>query len=133
MHYHTERILAQIRNNYNQDFAILTEPADQRFEKNSPYREPVNIDDLEELKDRDRYILFLEELFECGAELILETHEGHEDDGGTCYCAYIVRDAFENHFREYWNSHQQSKTGICTLSYIAAFPKHIITVWAGPY
>lgn len=126
-HYNTERILDRVHHNQNDECYIGTEPANEYQTESFPEPEQIN----QELADQ------LDFMFEAGAELILETNQGHDDEGGDCYQAYIVLPDFKKHFQEYYDDNYERDGKclwqLCVMEYINKFPGNLRIVWAGAY
>lgn len=125
LNYQTKRLIKRVNNNYNDKAHLHLDPADAYFQSE---KDPCPIEDL---------IPELETLFNQGADIILETNQGYDDEGGDCYQAYIIRPEFKATFQHYYdlNYERDGKClfQLCIMEYITQNPEHIITLWAGPY
>lgn len=117
--YQTLRILKMVGCNDNQEINISTDPKDNVIH----YAEP-------EIMEK------LDKLFDDGADIILETNQGYDDDGGDCYQAYVIKAEHKEEFNRFWNQRMEDNQDhwqLAIFCYILTNPEHIITVWAGPY
>ena len=130
MHYATRRIIKCVNRNYNSQMTI--------------YYKPANLypTDYQEPQEPELLIEELENLFNSGNEIILETQQGFDDEGQDCYHAYIIRAEYKEQYYHYWdmnyerklpNGEPQALYQLCTMEYILKHPEHIITIWAGPF
>ena len=140
MHYNTRRIIDQVRSNDNQDIQImfgttkgLVVPDWQP--KPLPIEEFRIIGGCVPSVTFERY---LDGIFHDGADLIMEAFQGHDDDGGTCYQAYILKVDWVAHFNKYYlekytGSMADSNLQLITMKYLVANPDSHMVIWSGPY
>ena len=126
-HFNTERILGRVSGNWNDWCYLSTVPVNECQASGTPEPQEIN----QELANE------LDKLFEGGADLILETNQVHDDEGGDCYQAYIVLPEAKKGFWEYWDDNSE-RDGLCLwqlciMEYIVKFPSNVRMVWAGPY
>jgi hypothetical protein len=126
-HYNTKRILHKVCTNQNDEAYISDRPVNEY--QTGVYPEPRPIDQA--FADQ------LDKLFKEGADILLETNQGWNDEGGDCYQAYIVLPEFTKHAWEYWDLNYerdgQCLWQICLMEYIMKFPANLRVVWAGAY
>lgn len=123
LHYQTRRIITRVQNNYNTDTLIHTAPADEYLTG-----EPVPVQEL---------VPELEKLFGSGHDIILETNQGYDDEGGDCYQAFLIKPEHKEAFNAYFDTNYE-RAGkmlwqLSIMEYITKNPSHIITIWAGAY
>ena len=120
--YRTERILQQIKRNDNQyaefKLGMLTPGSLNPDIPNHAFADAIDT------------------LFKNGAEIVLETHTGFDDDGGDCYQCYIVKPEWKATFHHYLDTTIDDDCfifHIAAMQYIVMHPNRIAIVWAGPY
>lgn len=125
LHYQTRRIINRVQNNYNTDALIHTAPADEYF---TGQTEPAPVQEL---------VPELEKLFNSGHDIILETNQGYDDEGGDCYQAFLIKPEHKEEFNAYFdrNYDRDGKMlwQLSIMEYITKYPSHIVTIWAGAY
>ena len=123
-HYATDHLIHQVNHNYN-DQTVLSQHLEWRT------LETAEPDDIETLVPR------LNDIFNAGGSIILETSQGFDDDGGNCYQAYIVEKKNAKHFQEYWDDNYEKddtpRYQHCIFEYIVKYPENLMVLWAGPY
>ena len=140
MHYSTQRIMDQVYNNggavYNDDIQILHGYV-SGYEKADGQPEPLSMEDFQTtIPTTDVVLSFpehLDEIFEDGAQLLIETYDSADDDGGSCYQAYILDPDWVQHYEAYLEHNQQLDRNIAMLRYISDNPEAFMIIWAGPY
>ena len=139
MHYNTKRIIDQVRSNENQDIQVMFGTTNGLIIPNwQPM--PLSIEDFEIIGGMPTvgFEQYLDGIFEDGADLLIETYQGHDDDGGTCYQAYILQVDWVAHFNAYClekftGSMAESNLQLLTMKYLIANPDSYMIIWAGPY
>ncbi len=125
--YHTGRIINRVAENYNHDMVLQFSPINGHF--NDEDTEPDRID--------QSMVTRLDFLFLAGAEIVLETDIGYDDDGGNCYQAYIIKPEhkaeYDKHYFHSLEDENMANSSLVAFTYILAHPDHFISVWAGPY
>lgn len=125
LHYHTQRILDRTFQSGVSDAVIHTDPVNE-YSVNKV--DPLPVKEL---------VPELNKLFNSGHDIVLETNQGYDDEGGDCYQAYIIKPEHKEAFWKYYNENidRDGKMlwQLCIFEYILANPSHFITLWAGPY
>ena len=145
MHYSTERIINAVYNNYagcgiyNDDIQILFGTTNG-FEKPPWQSEPCSMEDFQVTVPTTDVVHsfpeYLDPIFEDESQLILETYEGADDDGGPCYQAFILVEDWVSHFWQEYNQQaavQQVFLNLFIFNYISKNPEAFMIIWAGPY
>ncbi len=142
MHYHTERIINQVYNNqlaythYNDDIQVLFGSTNGfNVAPWLPY--PCSMESFQVTVPTTDVVLslpeYLDGIFEDESQLILETHEGIDDDGGSCYQAYILMEDHVQHFYHEFRQSGDPSVSLFLFKYILDNPEAFMIIWAGPY
>lgn len=115
LHYATQRIIDRVLTNANSDAAIWGDEI-KRID-------PVPVKDL---------IPELEHLFNNGYDIVLETNQGFDDDGGDCYIAYLIKPQCKDKLHKAWEEDAED-FNLVTMNHLIKNPKDFIQIWAGPY
>lgn len=127
-HYQTAHVLENVVRNYNSNVS-LTKGLNRMFDP-SVDSEP---------SDPELIRSVLDDLFNSGAWLALETYENWDDEGGQCYQAYIVSPEFVQLYHKdrdqvvYPPVDKQQPDLLFTHRHIVEHPEQYWLVWAGPY
>jgi len=140
MHYSTQRIMDRVYNNggpvYNDDIQVLLGYT-SGYEKLDDHPEPLSMEEFQTTVPTTDTILsfpeYLDDIFEDGAYLLLETYDSADDDGGPCYQAYIIDPDWVQHYEAYLDHNQQLDRNVAILRYISDNPEAFTIIWAGPY
>lgn len=119
MNYNTQRIINAIKDNYNDRGIIIYNAHEYAGEG-----VPVNPEAL---------IQPLNELFNQGALILLETRIGYDDEGGESYDAFVLKPELINHHADYVIEHDRMPYVAAAMKYITEFPENVAHVWAGPF
>lgn len=145
MHYSTKQIMNSVYQNilghgfYNDRIQIMQGDTGG-FSKPAWQHEPCSMEAFQLTVPTTDIILsfpeYLDHIFEDGAQLIIETYEGADDDGGTCYQAFILDVDWVHHFWRDFNASnliQSVNLTLFTVEFIINNPEAFMVVWAGPY
>lgn len=72
----------------------------------------------------------LDQLFNDGASLILETDRGWDDEGGNCFEAYILMKEWT---ADFFDNSINSDDQLYSMRYIVEHPDRFWLLWSGPY